>query len=374
MNGNKVKPKGFPRHGTNNHLVPNIRGFIWTPYYNSRKFAGVSPLGVQTTRACLGDRTFSVAVGLARLPSDGTPYIRILTVNESVDGIVNPHGIALEGDCFHPHTSHSKGLILKYASKDDVRMFEEHVHIINTILDGLEIYGARNGATVSYEKMVLATQEGLFEDLLSAALKGEANSAVKRWDQNSIELVTDLDFEIGLGINYDEVEPKPQETHSRAVQALPIEPVSVAELNVGHLIHMMNHMGFIHYHLGKGPVQVALEGALASLKAQLVQSISGEVLFVYDPGEGHRKLSTLGGIGYDLFFRPAHQLGERVLRGKNKGKDLYRYGSLFWGSEKTPHSRWGEPYGELFSMYYYRNERVVDRFAFADLDDDPGVI
>jgi len=371
MYGNIGKPEGFPKHGTNSYLVPNIRGFIWTPYYNSRSFAGVSPLGVQTTRARIGDRTISVAVGLARLPSNGEPFIRILTVHEVVDGKANPHGIALEGDPIRPRDSLSKGVILRRASKEDVAMFEEHVHIIKTILNGLEVFGARDCAEVDYEKMILATQEGLFEDLLSAALKGDASNAIKRWDQNSIDLVTDLDYEIGLGINNEVGAVEPQENDSRAKQVHPTEPVSVAELNVGHLLHMLNHMGFIHAFLGKGDVQPVLDNAIKAMKAQLVQSASGEVLFAYDPGEGQKNLSTLGGKGYDLFYRPAHELGERVLRGKNKGKDLYRYGTLMWCSVKMHHSRWGIPYGEIFSMYYYRNERVDNRFGFANLEDDP---
>jgi len=371
MYGNIGKPEGFPKHGTNSYLVPNIRGFLWTPYYNSRSFAGVSPLGVQTTRARIGDRTISVAIGLARLPSNGEPYIRILTVHEIVDGKANPHGIALEGDPLRPRESHSKGLILRHATEEDVSMFEEHVYIIKTILHGLELFGARECAEVDYGKMISATQEGLFEDLLTAALKGDARSALARWDQDSIDLVADLCYEIGLGINNDVADPEPQEIDSRATQAHQLEPVSVAELNVGHLLHMMNHMGFIHAYLGKGAIRDVLDTAVKALKVQLIQTTSGEVLFAYDPGEGQKNLSTLGGKGYDLFYRPAHELGERVLRGKNKGKDLYRYGTLMWCSVKMHHRRWGIPYGELFSMYYYRDSRVGTRFSFADLEDDP---
>jgi len=368
MNGTLGKPQGFPKHGTN-HLVPNIRGFIWTPYYNSRKFAGISPLGLLTTRAEIGDRTISVCVGLARMPTDGKPFIRVISVNESVDGKANPSGIALEGDCFHPLDSHSKGVILRHASKDDVNMFEEHVFIIKTILDGLELFGARKGATVNYEKMVLAMQEGLFDNLLSASLKGDATNDLKRWDLDNVQSVANFDIEIGLGVPPREYHRPTTELYG--VQVQPHEPVGLAEVTAVHLTHMMNHMGFIHYHLGKGDVQSCLERALSCMKVQFTESASKQTLFTYDPGEAHWKRSAIGGTDFDLAYRPSHDLGERILRGKNKGKDLYRFGSLMWGAEKVHHSRWGTVHGEMFRVFYYRDGSVDNEFAFADSDNYP---
>jgi len=144
----------------------------------------------------------SVFVGLASLPTDSSGFLRNLTVtirhgnnNDFLGGVVN------QGMALHPLSYSSGNGIRRRQVSDDSLCYIQMADLVSeAVLGGLAMHADMKGCVLNPRKTLEFFGDGRLDLLLSDLFTTDLDTALKRSDPNSLEWVSDLDFEVGLGI------------------------------------------------------------------------------------------------------------------------------------------------------------------------------
>jgi hypothetical protein len=198
-------PPGFARVGRS-LKVPPIAGFRMKPVHRFRReLVGAYTRGAYITTISTEHTRWSVGIGMATTPADSKAFIRTLSVQHCMWDTTTSNGIVLEGNPIYPQFVPERNMTAPvYYSEGTPETQDWAWKIMQVIVQLLQFKAGLNGNLVRHEREVQAMfSDGTIDRAIMETLEGNHIEFLDGIHPDSIELVDDLDFEIGVGIPID---------------------------------------------------------------------------------------------------------------------------------------------------------------------------
>jgi len=183
-------------------FLPSLLGFHKSQVLGQPVEVANFTRGYSLFRVKAGDFNVSALIGLASLPTDWSGFVRSLTVTIR-DGDSNAFlgGIVNQGMPLHPLSySCGNGIRRRYLNEDTVCYLQMADLVSEAILGGLAMHANLKGCTLNPKQALEFFGDGRLDCLLGDLFRTDLETALRRCDPNSLEWVSDLNYQVGLGI------------------------------------------------------------------------------------------------------------------------------------------------------------------------------